>query len=468
MLLTITTTHRPATDLGYLLHKHPDKAQAFEVAGGVAHVFYPQADAARCTAALHLEIDPIGLVRGPAASVAHYVNDRPYAAGSHMSVAIGRVFASALKGAGGSRQALVDTPLPLEIRIVPVRCRGGEAQARGLFAPMGWTVGAGTVPLEETRPDWGDAPYLDLTLSGTVRLAEALAQLAVLLPVMDGDVHYWVDEGEVDKLERRGKGWLETHPMRELILSRTLRKARGLIDDARARFEATDETGEETGDTVETEVNPEVEARIPLNRQRMDAVLEALLASGARSVADLGCGSGVLLERLIASGRFERMTGLDVSQRSLDIAARRLHLDRMVPALRERVTLLQGGLTYRDDRLKGHEAAAVVEVVEHVEPERLGAFEQAVFGHPGFGTVVLTTPNRDYNVVWDGVGTSRLRHGDHRFEWTRDEFEAWVADVCGRFGYDAGIHGIGVEMPGVGRPTQMAVFTKRTLVRQEA
>src|SRR5436190_17920500 len=148
MLLTITNTKPPATDLGYLLHKNPSRVQSFELSFGKAHVFYPEATENRCVAALLLDVDPVGLVRsrrGPAGEgglLDQYVNDRPYVASSFMSVAIAQVFGSALSGRSKDRPELVETPLPLEARLSVLPCRGGEGFLRRLFEPLGYDVTA--------------------------------------------------------------------------------------------------------------------------------------------------------------------------------------------------------------------------------------------------------------------------------------------------------------------------------------
>src|SRR5437867_4380006 len=165
MLLTLTTTHEPATDLGYLLRKNPAHPQSFSLSFGKAHVFYPVATAERCTVALLVEADPVGLVRkrrGPAGeggALEQYVNDRPYAASSFLSVAIAEVFGSALSGKSKERPELVDVPLPLVVTLSALPCRGGEDYLRKLFEPLGYTVAARRLPLDENFPEWGDSVY---------------------------------------------------------------------------------------------------------------------------------------------------------------------------------------------------------------------------------------------------------------------------------------------------------------------
>ncbi|MBB1246731.1 3' terminal RNA ribose 2'-O-methyltransferase Hen1, partial [Streptomyces durbertensis] len=247
MYLTITadgSTTQPATDLGYLLHKHPEKVQDFSTSYGTARVFYPEATPERCTAAMMLEIDPVALARrarrrhgGPDAGLSQYVNDRPYAASSLLAVALGSVFRSALRGTCAARPELPDRQLGLRVEIPALSARGGAALVARLFEPLGWRVHAETTPLDERFPEWGEARCLRLTLEGTATLAATLRQLYVLLPVLDGAKHYWVSEDEVDKLLRAGEGWLEHHPEQELITARYLAYRRGLAREARERLE---------------------------------------------------------------------------------------------------------------------------------------------------------------------------------------------------------------------------------------
>ncbi|EWM66646.1 MULTISPECIES: 3' terminal RNA ribose 2'-O-methyltransferase Hen1 [Micromonospora] len=471
MLLTLTTTHRPATDLGHLLVKHPDRVQTFDLPAGAAHVFYPEADEARCTAALLVEVDPLRLGGGrknrapEGFALGQYVNDRPYAASSLLSSALSKVFRSALRGESRDRPELAATAIPLTVRVPVLRCRGGAELAVRIFAPLGWTVTATPIPLDETYPEWGDSRYVDLTLTGTLRLADALNHLYVLLPVLDDAKHYWVAPDEVDKLLRAGAGWLAGHPERALITRRYLAHRRALAGVAMARLTelrlADEPPADDSIDPAPGEA-PVVEdvRRASLAVRRREAVLAALRDSGASRVLDLGCGGGALLTALVADRRFTEVVGVDVSDRSLAMAARRLRLDRLPERQRDRIRLWQSALTYRDDRLRGYDAAVLMEVVEHLDPPRLPALEDAVFGHARPGTVVVTTPNIEYNVRYEGLGPGRFRHADHRFEWTRAEFAAWVDQVAAAHGYTAVVGGVGDDDPEVGAPTQMAVLTR--------
>ncbi|MGM7648702.1 3' terminal RNA ribose 2'-O-methyltransferase Hen1 [Nocardia sp. JW2] len=462
MLLTISTTHSPATDLGYLLVKHPDRVQSFATTGGTAHVFYPHADTDRCTVALLLEIDPVELARPGkgqhSSALGRYVNDRPYVASSLLSVALGKVFRSALNGTSRDRAELAGTAIPLEIEVPAVPCRGGSEIVERLFAPLGWQVSTTTEPLDPQFPEWGDSPYTRLRLTGTVRLAEALNHLYVLLPVLDDAKHYWVDADEVDKLLRAGSGWLGTHPDRELIARRYLAGRHSLTQSALERLRAADdqlepETIEDPVELVET-----TERRTPLVKLRRDAVLAALAETGATRVLDLGCGPGTLLLALHADQRFTEIVGADVSSGALAIAERRLKFHRMPDRQRARITLVQSALTYHDDRLRGFDAAVLMEVIEHVDESRLPALERAVFGHAAPGAVIVTTPNVEYNVHYETLDGHR--HDDHRFEWTRAQFADWAARVADTFGYTVDIRPVGEHDPRTGSPTQLALFRK--------
>ncbi|WP_344870484.1 3' terminal RNA ribose 2'-O-methyltransferase Hen1 [Allokutzneria multivorans] len=464
MLLTISSTAEHASDLGFLLHKHPEKAQTFAVSGGSAHVFYPEATDRRCTAALLLEVDPVALVRGrrpsDGFSLTQYVNDRPYAASSMLAVAMGKVFRTAMSGQCKARPELPGRPLPLEIRIPVLPCKGGADVARRVFEPMGWAVDARAVPLDPEIPAWGDSRYVDLTLTAEIRLAEALNHLYVLLPVLDNTKHYWVSTDEVDKLIRAGEGWLAAHPERELITRRYLAHRRELVVTATGRLAEVDDAEPESLDNAVPESEAEVpERKVSLAQQRRGAVLAALRAAGASRVVDLGCGEGALLRDLLADASFSEVLGVDVSHRALQIAARRLRMERMPDRQRERLTLAQSSLTYRDERLRGYDAVVLVEVVEHVDPPRLGALAATVFGHARPSTVIVTTPNVEYNVLYEDLPAGTMRHRDHRFEWTREEFRAWASGVATAHGYGVRYLPVGPEDPALGSPTQMAVFS---------
>ncbi len=497
MLITITTTGGrgaggaaaeprgtaaswPATDLGYLLHKNPARVQAFEVASGTAHVFYPEATDAVCTAALLLEVDPVGLVRGRQGrdggegfGLGQYVNDRPYAASSLLAVAMSRVYKTAMSGRCEARPELAGSAIPLELRIPVLPCRGGPDLARGLFEPLGWEVSATPIPLDEAFPEWGNSRYVDLRLTGTHRLADALNHLYVLLPVLDDSKHYWVSTDEVDKLVRAGAGWLADHPEKPLITRRYLAHRSHLYRSALARLAEVDDAEPEAFDNAVPDPGAEPDGAsdddtatgaedrpVPLAEQRAGAVLAVLRAAHAHRVADVGCGEGALTAAVLADDSFTEVIAADVSSRALEIAERRLRVDRMPPRRRERLSLIQSSVTYRDQRLAGLDALILMEVIEHIDQPRLAALERTVFAEARPKQVVVTTPNSEYNIRFEFVPPGAMRHRDHRFEWTRPEFAGWAQRVAGENGYEVRFLPVGQEDPQVGSPTQMAVFTR--------
>ena len=465
MLLTLSTDLRPATELGFLLHKHPDRPQSFGVTMGTAHVFYPEASADRCTVALLLEVDPVALVRGAGGAAAEgfslrqYVNDRPYAASSLVAVALAKVFRTAMAGRCDARPELAERPLPLEVHLPALPCRGGTGLAERLFSPLGWRVDARAIPLDPTIPGWGDSPYLDLRLAGTLRLAEALNHLYVLLPVLDDAKHYWVGPDEVDKLVRAGTGWLATHPEKELITLRYLAHQAGMTRSALARLAEVDDLDADQLDGA-VPAGPAAAPPTSIAEQRREAVLDALRAAGAHRVADLGCGEGALTAALLADPWFTEIIAADVSARALQSAERRLRLDQLPDAQRARVRLLQSSLTYRDARLAGLDAVVLMEVIEHLDLPRLPALERTVFGEAAPTTVVVSTPNREHTVRFAALPAGAMRHRDHRFEWTRAQFRSWAELVAAQWGYGVRFLPVGPDDVEVGPPTQLAVFTR--------
>lgn len=465
MLLTITYNQSPATDLGYLLYKNPARIHTIELNSGKAYVFYPEVSDERCTVALLLDIDPVGLVRGKPGSsgerfaLEQYVNDRPYVASSFMSVALAKAFGTALSGTSRERPELAEMKLPLTACIATLPSRGGEEFLRKLFEPLGYEVAVQSYPLDEKFSEWGQSPYYTVELKGDVRLRDLLSHLYVLIPVLDTAKHYWVGEDEVTKLLKRGEGWLAAHPEREAITNRYLRYKENLTRVALDRLSEDDTVDADETEEMHNTEEAEVEERVSLNKQRLGSVMSALRASGARRVLDLGCGEGQLLRLLLAEKNFTEIVGVDVSYRALERAKAAVRFERLPARQQERIKLLQGSLTYRDSRLSGYDAAAVVEVIEHLDPPRLSAFERVLFEFARPGAVMLTTPNSEYNVRWETLPAGKFRHRDHRFEWTRAEFQVWAARVAGRFGYSARFLPVGPEDPDVGSPTQMAIFT---------
>jgi 3' terminal RNA ribose 2'-O-methyltransferase Hen1 len=463
MLLKITTTHQPASDLSFLLHKHPDKLQSVELSNGVAHIFYPELSNDICTVALLLDIDPVGLVRkagnsGPDFALSQYVNDRPYVASSFLATAISKAFSTAMNGTCKNRPELVDVVMPFQVQISAVPSpEGGALLVRKLFEPLGYTVTLKQHALDSKFTELGVSKYFSITLTAFLCLKELLAHLYVLIPVLDNEKHYWVSQHEVEKLLEKGEGWLKDHPEKEQITRRYLKGIGALTRSALNIL-----LQEDSADVVAEEdiAEEDVTKRETLHYKRLREVMQELIRSEAHSVIDLGCGDGKLLKMLLKENQFENILGVDVSYRELEKAMTRLDYHALPPRQKERIKLIQGSLTYRDDRLKGFDAAAIVEVIEHLDVNRLEAFERSVFEFAKPGVVILTTPNQEYNKLFQTLESDTFRHTDHRFEWTRDEFQAWANGVADRNFYKVIFKAIGEVDQLAGAPSQMAIFTK--------
>lgn len=402
VLLTLRLPEAPAAGFGYPPGHDRAAVRTAEFAEGRAHLFPSGVDAA----AVFLDLHPA--TPGAGSPVPGYA---AYTAGALLGLALHRLFASA-------SLPVDDGPQGIEARLPALWCPGGETMVTRLFGPLGYAVKAVPLPLHPEQPRVGTSPFYSVALSGRQRPREALSHLCVLLPLFD-DRRRGMSDGDAEELWREGRAWLATHPERDVLASRLLRRA----------------------------------PRSRVHDRRHDAVLAALRESGARRVLDLGCGPGTLLHRLAQEPQFDEVVGVEVAPDELAQAAAGLD-----PGGRGRV--LHGSLAYRDPRLAGFDAAALIEVVEHLDPPQLAALQGAVWETARPATVVVTTPNAEYNPLFQNQGGGRLRHPDHRFEWTRAEFRAWAQAVAARHGYTVRFGAAGPQDARVGPLTQMAVFQR--------
>jgi 3' terminal RNA ribose 2'-O-methyltransferase Hen1 len=310
--------------------------------------------------------------------------------------------------------------------------------------------------LDAQFPEWGMSNYVSLELQQTITLQNLLSHLYVLIPVLDAEKHYWIGDEEVEKLLRHGQGWLKNHPEQELIAKRYLKRKRKLVCQALEQL-VIEENPEKT-EQIQIQKEELLEQPLSLNQQRLNMVVNTLKKVGAKRVIDLGCGEGKLIKRLLEDASFTEIVGVDVSYRSLEIAQEKLHLDRLPLKQQQRIKLFQGSLTYRDRGISGYDAATVVEVIEHLDLPRIKAFERVLFEFAHPRTIIITTPNIEYNIKFETLDIGGLRHKDHRFEWTRKQFQYWGLEVAEKFNYSVEFYPIGEEDSQVGSPTQMAVF----------
>ena len=462
MLLTITYTGHNTTDLGFLLYKNPYRPQKFELGFGNAYVFYPELSHEKTTVALLLDICPTDLSRGKEGSAAgglfDYVNDRPYVSSSFMSVAISGVFRTAMTGRADAHQELSDTPLDLEAKITMLPCRSDSKMLTNVFEPLGYEVNYESFLLDENFPDWGESKYINLNIKGKLRLRDLLKHIYILIPVFDKQKHYWVGEDEVEKLLRNAEDWLASHPEKEFITNRYLKQLNPLVNKAFSAL-IPSAIAEETEYEQTPESTEETEKKLSLKEKRLGCVVAALKNCRAKSIIDIGCGEGSLLRFLVRIKQFERIAGADVSCIALENAAKKLKRYDEYDSIDERVSLFQSSLLYKDSRFLGYDAVCIVEVIEHLDLNRLTAFEQVLFAFIKPQIIIITTPNREYNIKYENVGKDKLRHSDHRFEWTREEFRSWAEKTSVKYGYTIKFSQIGEMDEALGSSTQMGVFT---------
>lgn len=491
MYFSLTSIGPAAADLSFLLRKHPDKVQRFDLPTGVATVFFPESSAERAEMTMVLTVDPIELIRnksirhGAGFPLGQFVNDRPYATTSLVSHAVAKVFSSAMTGglASDPEAPFRRTDITLRLPALPVvahRELAGADLVRALFEPLGWTIAATPLPADPQHPEWGDSRYLDVTLSAHTTVADALRQFCALVPVVTDAQHYWVSSNQAEALVRLGtligseasseppadlasRSWLAGHSLAELIVRRYLVHQRDLVDECWALLGGLPDAEGETGHAEK------VTQRAPRLADLRSAAIHAQLSGlGATSVVDMGCGEGALLRVLSRDASFRRLIGTDVDSRALRRAAESLNLFDADERLRDRVQLLHSSATYRDDRLKGADALVLMEVIEHLDADRLPTLVDTVFGFTRPGHVLVSTPNIEYNAFYPTPFETGYRHSDHRFEFTRAEFEEWASGIGEAYGYTVRFAGIGEADPEHGASTQMAVFTLLAPTTKEA
>ena len=464
-----------ASDLGFLLHKNPFNSHSKDLKFGKAHVLYPSVSDEECTACLFVDIDSIDLVRnyqGPKSrrELKQYVNDRPYVVNSFATVAISRVFGTALGGTCNKKPELAARKLPLSVKIPVLPSRGGSQLIHELFEPLGYEVESEQFIFDEDLEQWGNSPYFDVSLSGEFTLSELLKHLYVLIPVLDDEKHYWVSEDEIDKLLRHGSDWVPKHPQKYTIVSRYLKKQGSLRRQALKKLDVEEDQviGIQDDDVaviddvdiLAQKGEAKLEKPMRLNDLRIEKILEAIRGGDISSVIDFGCGEGRYLKEYLKLPQLKKVTGIEVSPGELLKAEQRLRIDRLPERVRDKLELLQGSLTYFDRRTQGYDLATCIEVIEHIDEERLGAFKASLFGYAAPRSIIITTPNLEYNVLFEGMPKGKLRHSDHRFELDRPTFKKWSEEAAKEYGYSVEFGSIGEEHLKFGAPTQLALFRK--------
>lgn len=461
MLLSITCEHEHSQELSWLFHKNPDKIQSFNIIAGKAFVFYPEYSDKKVKICLALDIDTVTLVRKlklPLDShlLQHYVNDRPYVVSSFMSTAISNVFSSALNGNCKDKPELIDVIFPFEVEISVLKVIGGESLIKKFFEPLGYEVETESFNLDEKFENWGKSRYYKVKLKNNLTLKDLLSHLYVLIPTFDMEKHFYIGNIEAENFLKKGESWLKTHPEKETIIKRYFRKLGKYSNYILSKLNENQED-EEKELEIDIEVKKKKES---LQTIRINTIFDKLCELGTKTVADVGCGEGKLLRLLKNKPQFQKICGTDVVYKNLIIAKDKLDLDEVATHNLEKINIFQSSILYKDDRLKEYETICLIEVIEHIEEDRIVFLEKIVFGYLNTKNVLISTPNSEYNNVYMPENSDSFRHEDHRFEWNREEFKNWVEKICNNFNYNADFFGIGDYNEQFGYPTQ-AVILKR-------
>lgn len=437
MILSITTKGKDADKLSFLLHKSPDKFHEFTISSGKAYVFYPVYSPEEVCASLMIDLNPVDLTRGREGSsnngIFDYVNDRPYTSSSFMTTAIAQVYSTAMSGRCKHYPNLVDVKRDFEVEITALKVLT-NFEINEILEPLGYEVRYDIYKLDDEFEDWGNSKYVTLNLKINTTLSTLLKQLYVLIPVFDNNKHYYLNKDEIDKLLEKGAEWLEGHPMKEFIIRRYLNN--------RYLESVLDQT-------------PKDKLKQTLNTIRLNTVAEKIKELNVDSVVDLGCGEGKLLKLIIENTNVSKVIGADIDIKSLKIASKKLKYD----SEGERLQLVQSSAVYYDKRFKDVDLICLVEVIEHIDEHRLQFVIDTVFNNYKPKNIIITTPNVEYNNVYE-MNDDDFRHDDHRFEWTRAEFEKWCNDICSEYGYKVTFNTVGEVDEKYGSSTQMGVFEK--------
>lgn len=464
MLIAITVTGKDAKSLSYILGKHPDHVFIREFSAGNMTVSFPEYSDERATAALLIQVDTIGMVRGEWKGVsASYIDPRPYVSSSLTSVALKEAYRSSFttKSKEPAVAAMMERELPISVEFSSLWCKIGEEGIRTLFEPLGYSVACRELPFASDWLEGERSALFNATLTGKQTIAALLNHLYVLLPVIGKGKHYFVEEAEVAKLLQHGAGWLENHPAKERIVSRYLVHRRSLIEEALEQL-----AGEESDDPAEENAREsEFERPIRLQEERLQtamAVLKTLDPPPLR-IGDLGCGTGDFMRIIMDERMPAEVVGMDVSSRSIQIAEKKLRIATRPEWQRPKVSLLHGSLVYTDLRLKELDTLVLLEVIEHVDPPKLPIIEHNIFEYLKPCHVMISTPNKEYNPLFPNMEKDRFRHDDHRFEWTREEFRRWTSAIIEKYPYTVEIYPVGKQDEQAGPPTQMAVFRRKDI-----
>ena len=497
MYLTVKAAGPHAGMISHLLAKNPHNRYERNEKGARVRLIYSAFAEEKIEFTIFATPDPIDLVKGSPHSydITQYINDREFVVSSLFCSYIRPALGTALNGKPKADYAdWVEHVFPLEVTFGPVASNLPDAVIESLFTALGYEADIERGAAEYTFDLKSRSSVRNIRVSGQATLQQMLRQLFILMPVLDDYKHYYIGTEEIDKLQRYGEGWLQDHPQQELIIKRALRFA-PLIADYRklagdnvqkaavnlldtnttdtdantlqqpgneqittgitASQQGEADTLSSSADVQETAVPP-----IRLNELRYQAIVDQVSSlPRRRSVVDFGAGEGKLSVRLAGIEGVEQVYAVEPSAYAGLRALERFgKLEREGQQIVPR--LVTGSLFYRDDQWAGQDVIILCEVIEHINEHRLPQVMATLLDEYHPETLIMTTPNREYNAVYE-MEEQEIRHTDHRFEWTRAEWADHCQDWVSGRPYEVSLHGIGDISEIHGQPTQMAVFRRK-------
>ncbi|MCM3572375.1 3' terminal RNA ribose 2'-O-methyltransferase Hen1 [Mesobacillus subterraneus] len=446
MQLTIRAVGENVQVISHLLAKNPNNLYERNQKGHAVRLFFSSFTEREVEATVFVAPDSLELVKnqGNQYDITHYINDREFAVSSIFISLIRTALGTALNGQPKEEYIKwVKHPFDLELSFGPVASGLSDHQIVDLFEPLGFNVSINRPQIEYNFNLKSKSSVRFITLKGRTPLQMALRQIFVLIPVLDNYKHYFIDEKEIEKLERYGEGWLDDHPQKSFILKKAL------------RFKNVYELVEgQEKDTAAPEMR-----KIRLNDMRYEKIVDTVNGfENKESIVDLGSGEGKLSTRLGFIPGVKEILAVEPSEeasiRAMERFAQAEGKDYFI-----KPTQLWGSLFYYDERLKGKDVIILCEVIEHIDEERLSKVFQTILQDYRPKNLVVTTPNKEYNALYEM--DTEFRHGDHRFEWSREEFEAWCKARNEEGEYELIFDGIGELDEQFGFPTQMCIFKRK-------
>ena len=473
MHLILKASGEGADIVSHLLSKNPNNVYDRTDKGVRVRMVYTTATERETEVLMHAEPDPVDLVRGTpdGYDITQYINDREFVTSSLFCSYIRSALGTALNGKPKEAYARwVGHPFDMELSFGPVASDLPDRAIEELFSPLGYAVTLERDELTYTFDLKKKSTVRRIILRGQVTVQNALRQLFLLIPVLDNYKHYFISEDEIDKIKRYGEGWLDSHPLKEMIIKRTLRFAELIRQYERQEgaLSAPAEAVNAEEDNVSTEGkgdgidDPSLQEDPPvrLNELRYRAITDVVAGLPLkRRIVDMGAGEGKLSARLAYIPGVESILAVEPSGQS------RLRAMERFAKLEERSGIaampepIIGSLFYFDEQLQNQDVMILCEVIEHIDAYRLNGIMDTIMNEYQPEVLLVTTPNKEYNQVY-AMERESFRHHDHRFEWTRAELAAQCEMWTKQAEYTFEIRGIGEYAEGFGQPTQLVIFRK--------